>query len=87
MGTEETRGRTGLDPLYDDENMADGVATPPADGLGDGAATPPADGLGDLEIPTVEFEVKEEVKEEPDDDEGTEQSHREERPPRPRPRR
>ena len=38
-----------------------------------------------IEAPDIKLEPKQEVKEEPDDEEGTEQ--REERPPRPRPRR
>ena len=93
MGTEETRERTGLDPLFDDENLDDGVATPPYDGPTEGPPSPHGRELEEeetplieeLEAPDIELEPKQEVKEEPDDEEGTEQ--REERPPRPRPRR
>ena len=48
MGTEETRSRTGLAPLYDDEDTY-------------GAATPPAKGLREVDTPTIKFEVKEEA--------------------------
>ena len=46
--TEEARRRTGLAPLYDDEDT-------------DGSATPPAEGLREVETPTIKFEVKEEA--------------------------
>ena len=52
MGTEETRERTGLEPLLDDENLDDGVATPPYDGPIEGPPTPQGHGLEEEEAPS-----------------------------------